>query len=64
VLQRRNFDYDHGVSNFHSGVGGQLQRQGCDPTTGQLMPVESSIETDHCTPEIHFKATVTIIRER
>jgi hypothetical protein len=42
VLQRRNFDDDHGVSNFHSGVGGQLQSQNCDPTSGQLMPVESS----------------------
>jgi hypothetical protein len=42
VLQRRNFDDDGGVSNFHSGVGGQLQSQTCDPTTGQMMPLENS----------------------
>jgi hypothetical protein len=42
VLHTRNFSDFAGKSSFHSGVGGQLQSQACDPTTGNLLPIDSS----------------------
>jgi hypothetical protein len=42
ALHARNFSHFAGMSSFHSGVGGQLQSQACDPTTGNLLPVDSS----------------------
>jgi hypothetical protein len=42
VLQKRNFSDFGGTSSFHSGVGGQLQSQACDPTTGNMLPIDSS----------------------
>ena len=43
VLTRHGFSDGHGTSTFHSGVGGTVSSQSCDPTTGTLLPRVSGI---------------------